>query len=124
MNYGGIFDVDTKAERLVEVNRTLEDPKIWDDPKQAQALGKEKKLLDGVVGKINALTENISASQELLDMAKEEGDTETILSIQSDTEGMKKEDPTIAGMLKPLGYVTGQFGKNHLGDRAIPLKYI
>ena len=44
-----------------------------------------------MVGKINALTENISASQELLDMAKEEGDTETILSIQSDTEGMKKE---------------------------------
>jgi arylsulfatase A-like enzyme len=32
-------------------------------------------------------------------------------------EGMKIEDPTIAGLLKPLGYVTGQFGKNHLGDR-------
>ena len=32
-------------------------------------------------------------------------------------EGMKKEDPTIAGLLKPLGYATGQFGKNHLGDR-------
>ena len=32
-------------------------------------------------------------------------------------EGMKKEDPTIAGLLKPLGYMTGQFGKNHLGDR-------
>ena len=31
-------------------------------------------------------------------------------------EGMKIEDPTIATMLKPLGYVTGQFGKNHLGD--------
>jgi arylsulfatase len=32
-------------------------------------------------------------------------------------EGMKIEDPTIAGLLKNHGYVTGQFGKNHLGDR-------
>jgi arylsulfatase A-like enzyme len=31
-------------------------------------------------------------------------------------EGMKAEDPTIATLLKPLGYATGQFGKNHLGD--------
>jgi arylsulfatase len=31
--------------------------------------------------------------------------------------GMQVEDPTIAGLLKPLGYVTGQFGKNHLGDK-------
>ncbi len=31
--------------------------------------------------------------------------------------GMAKEDPTLASLLKPLGYATGQFGKNHLGDR-------
>ena len=32
-------------------------------------------------------------------------------------EGMQEEDPTIAVILKDLGYATGQFGKNHLGDR-------
>jgi arylsulfatase len=32
-------------------------------------------------------------------------------------QGMQAEDPTIAELLKPLGYSTGQFGKNHLGDR-------
>ncbi len=31
--------------------------------------------------------------------------------------GIQPEDPTLAELLKPLGYTTGQFGKNHLGDR-------
>src|SRR6188508_333490 len=32
-------------------------------------------------------------------------------------EGLSDKDPTIAELLKPQGYATGQFGKNHLGDR-------
>lgn len=32
-------------------------------------------------------------------------------------QGIQKSDPTIAELLKPLGYATGQFGKNHLDDR-------
>ena len=32
-------------------------------------------------------------------------------------EGLSDKDPTLAQLLKPLGYATGQFGKNHLGDR-------
>jgi arylsulfatase A-like enzyme len=32
-------------------------------------------------------------------------------------QGLQAKDPTIAQLLKPLGYATGQVGKNHLGDR-------
>ncbi|WP_316044795.1 arylsulfatase [Reichenbachiella agarivorans] len=38
------------------------------------------------------------------------------IGMPGDPIGLQKEDPTIAEMLKPLGYSSGQFGKNHLGD--------
>ncbi len=41
----------------------------------------------------------------------------TKVGLPGAAEGMKKEDPTIATLLKAQGYMTGQFGKNHLGDR-------
>jgi arylsulfatase len=41
----------------------------------------------------------------------------TKVGMPAATVGLQKEDPTIATLLKPLGYATGQFGKNHLGDR-------
>ncbi len=41
----------------------------------------------------------------------------TKVGLPGATEGLQPQDPTIADLLKPLGYATGQFGKNHLGDR-------
>jgi arylsulfatase len=41
----------------------------------------------------------------------------TTVGIPGSTRGIQKTDPTLAEILKPLGYATGQFGKNHLGDR-------
>ncbi len=40
----------------------------------------------------------------------------TKVGIPASPIGLQAEDPTIAELLKPLGYATGQFGKNHLGD--------
>jgi arylsulfatase len=41
----------------------------------------------------------------------------TTIGIPGSTRGIQKEDPTLAEVLKTQGYATGQFGKNHLGDR-------
>jgi arylsulfatase A-like enzyme len=41
----------------------------------------------------------------------------TTIGIPGSTRGIQKSDPTLAEVLKSLGYATGQFGKNHLGDR-------
>ena len=55
---GGIFDFDAKANRLNEVNDALEDPKVWDDAKRAQELGREKKALEDVVTTLTKLDTN------------------------------------------------------------------
>ena len=89
-HFGGIFDYDVKSRRLTEVNSILEDPTIWDDQKRAQALGKEKKLLDGVVSTLTNLNTNITGALELFEMAKEESDFETLGAIEVDTEGYSK----------------------------------
>src|SRR5215470_11486427 len=41
----------------------------------------------------------------------------TTIGIPGSKRGIQKTDPTLAEVVKSLGYVTGQFGKNHLGDR-------
>lgn len=89
-NCGGIFDVDRKAERLTVVEAELEDPKVWDDPKRAQELGKEKKMLDGVVVTMNTVQSNIHDAQELLGMAQAEGDMDTLKAIECEVAQYEK----------------------------------
>lgn len=84
MNCGGIFDYDAKADRLRTVNASLEDPAVWNDPKKAQELGKEKKALDAIVVTIDDLTRELSDNSELFEMSKEEGDHAGLLTIEAD----------------------------------------
>jgi len=82
--YGGIFDFDAKFERLRTVNASLEDPTVWNDPKRAQELGKEKKMLDGVVVTLTDLQRDLSDNSELFEMSKEEGDDDGLMHIETD----------------------------------------
>ena len=86
--YGGIFDYAAKAERLRTVNASLEDPAVWNDPKKAQELGKEKKSLDGVVQVLDELTQSLSDNAELFEMSRDESDEGALLSIDADVDGL------------------------------------
>jgi peptide chain release factor 2 len=81
---GGIFDYDRKAHRLTEVNATLENPNVWNDPKRAQELGREKRTLEQVVTLIDHLTSNLSDNTELYDMSKADGDEAGLAAIEED----------------------------------------
>ncbi|WP_174483335.1 peptide chain release factor 2 [methanotrophic endosymbiont of Bathymodiolus puteoserpentis (Logatchev)] len=80
----GYLDFDVKSERLVEVLRELESPDIWNNPEQAQALGKERGQLETVVNTINELNDGLGDAAELLEMAVEESDEETINAVIAD----------------------------------------
>ena len=76
-----------------EVNAALENPNVWNEPKRAQELGREKRELDNVVETINHLTSNLSDNTELFEMAKGDSDFDSILTIEAEA---KKLEETVA----------------------------
>lgn len=83
---GGIFDYASKQERLVEVERELEQPDVWNNPDNAQALGKERSSLEGVVKTIDAMEAGLEDARELLDLAVEENDADTLGDVEAELQ--------------------------------------
>ena len=75
---GGFFDYDAKRERLEEVERELENPDVWNDSARAQALGRERSLLDKTVNGIRELTDGLTGGDELLELAEMEDDEDPL----------------------------------------------
>ncbi len=90
-SYGGIFDYDAKALKLSEVSSALEDPTVWDNPKRAQDLGKEKKSLEDVVLVLDRLTTELADNSELFEMSKEEGDDAGLMTIEEEAEHLASD---------------------------------
>ncbi len=87
---GGIFDYDLKRERLEEVAARLEAPDIWNDPKLAQDLGREKKVLETVVEGIASIEQGLVDSGDLFAMAREEDDESTLLAVEADVAALRE----------------------------------
>ncbi len=88
---GGIFDYANKHDRLEEVGRELENPDIWQDPERAQSLGRERAHLEHVVGTLDRVLQGLTDNAELLGMAVEENDEETLGAVADDLARMQDE---------------------------------
>ena len=73
-----------------EVNAALENPKVWDEPKRAQELGREKRTLENVVETVDHLTSNLADNTELYDMAKAEGDFASLGAIEAEASKLNE----------------------------------
>ncbi len=62
----------------------LEDPDVWNDPDRAQKLGRERAQLEAVVKTIADLDAGLSDARELLEMARDEEDADTVAAVESD----------------------------------------
>ncbi len=91
LRYGGFFEYDNKSERLTEVSRELEDPKIWDTPERAQELGRERAKLEQTVGTLDRIKAALSDATELLEMAVEENDEDTAAGVERDVATIERD---------------------------------
>lgn len=87
---GGIFDYDVKVERLEEVSRELESADVWNDPENAQKLGKEKVALEQVVDTIKQLDQGTEDIEGLLELAVEAEDEETFQEAEAELAELLK----------------------------------
>lgn len=76
--------------RLEEVNKELEEPNVWQDQEKAQALGKERALLQETVVSLGGLIKDISDLPDLLEMAIDEQDDAVLVSIEHDLERLEE----------------------------------
>ncbi|NRF67636.1 peptide chain release factor 2 [Aquincola sp. S2] len=86
----GYLDYDRKSLRLNEVNAALENPSVWNEPKRAQELGREKKTLETVVETIDHLASNLSDNTELYEMSKADEDFDGLKAIEDEANKLRE----------------------------------
>ena len=68
------LDWDRAHRRLDELNAMVEDPKLWDDPKGAQVVMRERRRLEEAIGATKKIETDLADTVELMEMAEAEGD--------------------------------------------------
>jgi len=72
------LDWERALRRLDELNARVEDPKLWDNPKEAESVMKERRRLDAAVGTVNTISAQMADAIEYVELGEMEGDEATI----------------------------------------------
>ena len=85
------LDYAGKKERLEEVVGLSEDPELWNDPKKAQEIGKERKMLEGIVLTLEHIATGIDDNRMLIEMAVEEADEAGFAAVEQDVAALEAQ---------------------------------
>ncbi len=72
------LDWDRALRRLDELNARVEDPKLWDNPKEAESVMKERRRLEAAVGTVNDISAQMADAIEFVELGEMENDEATI----------------------------------------------
>ncbi|KPM17768.1 peptide chain release factor 2 [Citromicrobium bathyomarinum] len=72
------LDWERALRELDELNARVEDPTLWDDPKQAQAIMREQKRLESAIGTVNTISSEMADAIEFVEMGEAEGDDDIV----------------------------------------------
>ncbi|WP_390618596.1 peptide chain release factor 2 [Maricurvus nonylphenolicus] len=84
----GYLDYEHKKERLTEVELELGEPSVWDNPERAQELGRERSNLEAIVKTIDDLDQGVVDCRDLLEMAVEEDDEDSVADVETEIAGL------------------------------------
>ena len=68
------LDWERALRRLDELNARVEDPKLWDNPRQAEEVMRERRRLESAVGTVNEISSEMSDAIEFIELGEAEGD--------------------------------------------------
>ncbi len=72
------LDWDRAVRRLDELNARVEDPKLWDDPKKAEEVMRERRRLEASIGTVNEIGQEMADAIEFIELGEMEGDEATV----------------------------------------------
>ncbi|NNC59305.1 MAG: peptide chain release factor 2 [Erythrobacter sp.] len=72
------LDWDRALRRLDELNARVQDPNLWNDPKEAQSISREQKLLETSINTVNEISQEMADAMEFVELGEAEGDEDVI----------------------------------------------